>query len=152
VPWQVPAAIGSIETDHGRSRAPGVRSGVNSHACCAGAMQFNLRDGPPSTWDRYAVDGDRGVYDPADAIAPAASYLSALLRVADGNLARAVLGYNHTQAYVNDVLARVYADLGEGDLGSRSVRARSPAAATGSALRSVRPAWEGGTLRPRPMS
>jgi hypothetical protein len=59
VPWQVLAGIGSIETDHGRSSAPGVHSGVNSYGCCAGPMQFNLRDGPPSTWDRYGVDGNR---------------------------------------------------------------------------------------------
>src|SRR4051794_26331525 len=50
VPWPVLAGIGAIETDHGRTRAPGVRSGVNSYGCCAGPMQFNLRDGPPSTW------------------------------------------------------------------------------------------------------
>ena len=59
IPWPVLAGIGSIETDHGRSRAPGVRSGVNAYGCCAGPMQFNLRDGPPSTWDRYRVDGNR---------------------------------------------------------------------------------------------
>ena len=117
VPWQVLAGIGSIETDHGRSDAPGVRAGVNSYGCCAGPMQFNLRDGPPSTWDRYGVDGNRDgrkdVYEPADAIASAASYLRALLRNADGNLRRALFGYNHSQAYVNDVLARAraYADL-----------------------------------------
>jgi hypothetical protein len=35
VPWQVLAGIGSIETDHGRLRAPVVRSGVNSFGCCA---------------------------------------------------------------------------------------------------------------------
>ena len=58
VPWPVLAAIGSIETDHGRSRAPGVRSGVNRHGCCAGPMQFNTRDGPPSTWEHYGVDGN----------------------------------------------------------------------------------------------
>src|SRR4051812_24699205 len=52
-PWTVLAAIGSTETDHGRSRAPGVRSGLNRHGCCAGPMQFNVRDGPPSTWQRY---------------------------------------------------------------------------------------------------
>ena len=122
IPWQVLAAIGSIETDHGRSRAPGVRSGVNSYGCCAGPMQFNLRDGPPSTWDRYGVDGNRDgtrdVYDPADAIASAANYLRALLRDAGGNLSQAVFGYNHSQAYVNDVLARArdYAGLTDSEL------------------------------------
>jgi hypothetical protein len=55
-PW-VLAAIGSIETDHGRSPAPGVRSGVNAYGCCAGPMQFSLV-GSASTWDRYGVDGN----------------------------------------------------------------------------------------------
>ena len=119
VPWQVLAGIGSIETDHGRSDAPGVRSGVNRYGCCAGPMQFNVRDGPPSTWDRYGVDGDRDgakdIYDPADAIPSAANYLHALLRNADGDLAEAVFGYNHSQAYVNDVLARARAYAGGAD-------------------------------------
>ena len=83
VPWPVLAAIGSIETDHGRSNAPGVHSGVNRFGCCAGPMQFNVTDGPPSTWDRYAVDGnhdgDTDVYDPEDAIPSAGNYLRALL-------------------------------------------------------------------------
>jgi membrane-bound lytic murein transglycosylase B len=59
-------------------------------------MQFNLTDGPPSTWDRYAVDrnhdGHQDVYDPADAIPWAANYLRALLRDAGGNLRHAILG------------------------------------------------------------
>jgi hypothetical protein len=46
VPWPILAAIGAIETDHGRSNAPGVRAGLNSFGCCAGPMQFNLTDGP----------------------------------------------------------------------------------------------------------
>ena len=122
VPWQVLAGIGSIETDHGRSRAPGVRSGVNSYGCCAGPMQFNLRDGPPSTWDRYGVDGNhdhsKDIYDPQDAIRSAANYLRVLLRNADGNLSQAIFGYNHSQAYVNDVLARAdaYAGLSDSEL------------------------------------
>src|SRR3954469_24132622 len=110
VPWTVLAAIGSIETDHGRSRAPGVRSGLNRHGCCAGPMQFNTRDGPPSTWQRYGVDanhdGAKDVYDPEDAIPSAAAYLSELARRAHGNLSQAILGYNHSPAYVRDVLAR----------------------------------------------
>ena len=80
MPWPVLAAIGSLESDHGRSRAPGVRAGVNRHGCCAGPMQFNLRDGPPSTWERYGNDdnhdGATDVYDPADAIPAAATCTS----------------------------------------------------------------------------
>jgi hypothetical protein len=36
VPWPALAAIGAIETDHGRSDSPGVRSGLNTYGCCAG--------------------------------------------------------------------------------------------------------------------
>ena len=119
VPWTVLAAIGSIETDHGRSRAPGVRSGVNRNGCCAGPMQFNTRDGPPSTWARYGSDanhdGTTDIYDPDDAIPSAAAYLSALLRRAHGNLNQAILGYNHSPTYVRDVLARARAYASAGD-------------------------------------
>jgi len=41
-PW-ILAAIGSIETNHGQSTAPGVRSGANA---CAGPMQFSLIGSP----------------------------------------------------------------------------------------------------------
>src|SRR5262249_56414679 len=73
-PW-ILAAIGAIETDHGRSTAPGVQSGVNSFGCCAGPMQFSIV-GSPSTWDSYGVDGDgdgqKAVYHPADPLPAAA--------------------------------------------------------------------------------
>src|SRR3954451_21260263 len=119
VPWTVLAAIGSIETDHGRSRAPGVRSGLNRHGCCAGPMQFNLRDGAPSDLQRYGTewnaDGTTGIYDPEDAIPSAAAYLSELARRAHGNLSQAILGYNHSPAYVTEVLARARAYARSGD-------------------------------------
>jgi hypothetical protein len=73
--WQVLAAIGKIESDHGRSPAPGVRSGVNRHGCCAGPMQFNIRNGQPSTWDSYGTGTLHHVYDPAHAIPAAARKL-----------------------------------------------------------------------------
>ena len=113
------AAIGAVESDHGRSTAPGVQTGVNAFGCCAGPMQFNLTNGPPSTWQTYRVDGDgdgdRDPYDPADAIASAARYLRVLLDGARGDIARAVFGYNHSPAYVEDVLARAraYSERGE---------------------------------------
>jgi hypothetical protein len=114
VPWPVLAAIGKVESDHGRLRLPGVRSGLNRYrdrsgrwrSCCAGPMQFNLTNGPPSTWARH---GRGNVYDPADAIPAAARKL-----VADGarrDLDRALYSYNHSRAYVTRVkqLARRYA-------------------------------------------
>jgi hypothetical protein len=119
VPWSVLAAIGAIESDHGRSRAPGVRSGVNAFGCCAGPMQFNLTNGPPSTWQTYRVDGDRdgtiSPYDAADAIHSAARYLRALLDGARDEIARAVYGYNHSTQYVADVLTRARAYAAQPD-------------------------------------
>jgi soluble lytic murein transglycosylase-like protein len=114
VPWPVLAAIGKVESDHGRLWLPGVRSGLNRYrdrsgrlrSCCAGPMQFNLTDGPPSTWQRH---GRGDVYDPADAIPAAARKLVA--DGARGDLDRALLAYNHSRAYVARVkrLARSYA-------------------------------------------
>ncbi|HTE67890.1 MAG TPA: hypothetical protein VK942_03890, partial [Actinomycetes bacterium] len=75
--WQVLAAIGKVESDHGRSSAPGVDTGINRHGCCAGPMQFNIRNGPPSTWDTWGTGTLAHVYDPAHAIPAAARKLCA---------------------------------------------------------------------------
>ncbi|WP_196189459.1 CHAP domain-containing protein [Conexibacter sp. W3-3-2] len=110
--WATLAAVGSIETDHGRSPLPGVHSGTNS-AGAAGPMQF-IR----STWAAYGVDGNgdglRDIYDPQDAIPGAARYLRA--SGAPGSWQRALFAYNHAQWYVDDVLARAreYRALGAG--------------------------------------
>jgi hypothetical protein len=105
-PW-ILAAIGSVETDHGRSPAVGVRSGVNAYGCCAGPMQFSVV-GTRSTWRRYGVDGDHdgreSVYDPADAIPAAARYLVASGAPADYHAA--IFAYNHADWYVAEVLAK----------------------------------------------
>jgi hypothetical protein len=123
--WQVLAAIGKVESDHGRSSAPGVRSGVNRFGCCAGPMQFNLRNGPPSTWDTW---GRGNVYDPADAIPAAARKLCgdglARPHAAARDPCRQVLGsaalhvalkrYNNACWYVHEVvtLAQRYSAAG----------------------------------------
>ena len=73
--WQLLAGIGKVESNHGRSQAPGVHAGLNSAGCCAGPMQFNLTNGPPSTWDSFGNGGN--AYDPADAIPAAARKLCA---------------------------------------------------------------------------
>ena len=73
--WQVLAAIGKVESDHGRSSAPGVRDGINRAGCCAGPMQFNLTNGPPSTWDTWGTGVRAHVYDPAHAVPAAARKL-----------------------------------------------------------------------------
>ncbi len=118
-PW-VLAGIGAVESDHGRSTARGVRSGVNAFGCCAGPMQFSVR-GAPSMWDRYGVDGDGDgrsrVYDAADAIPAAARYLVASGAPADYRAA--LFAYNHAGWYVDQVLAK-----------AAEYRAAAPLAAT----------------------
>ena len=59
-------------------------------------MQFQ-----PSTWTIYGDGGD--IQDPADAIPAAARLLAA--NGAPGNLQQAMFAYNHSSAYVTDVLA-----------------------------------------------
>jgi hypothetical protein len=104
--WEYLAAIGKVETDHGRSRAPGVRAGLNSVGCCSGPMQFSVI-GRPSTWDSYGVDGDHdgktSPFDPQDAIPAAARYLQASGAPDDWD--GAIFAYNHAAWYVAEVKA-----------------------------------------------
>ena len=116
--WQVLAAIGKIESDHGRSSAPGVRSGVNRFGCCAGPMQFNIRNGSPSTWDTWGTGVVAQVYDPAHAVPAAARKLcgDGLARpqairtdpcpsvVGSAALHTAIKRYNNACWYVHEVV------------------------------------------------
>ena len=72
VDWRVLAAIGKIESDHGRSTAAGVHSGLNFADCCAGPMQICTVGSCGNVWRVYGVDADgdgrRSVYAPADAV------------------------------------------------------------------------------------
>ena len=72
IDWRVLAAIGKNESDHGRSTAPGVASGLNFADCCSGPMQICTVEACGRVWQHYAVhanrDGRRSVYDAADAI------------------------------------------------------------------------------------
>ena len=107
LPWSVLAAIGKVESDHGRSTAPGVTSGAN-FAGAAGPMQIGIGGKAGGTFFRYAVDADGGgasVYDPADAIFTAASYLCQHGAAKGADVAAAVFAYNHADWYVSKVLA-----------------------------------------------
>jgi hypothetical protein len=77
VDWRVLAAIGKIESDHGRSTAAGVRSGRNFADCCSGPMQICTVASCGRVWQTYAVDGNgdgiASVYDPNDAVFAAAA-------------------------------------------------------------------------------
>jgi membrane-bound lytic murein transglycosylase B len=111
IPWSVLAAIGKVESDHGRSRLAGVRSGSNWAGAC-GPMQLGCVPGSKAgnAWARY---GRGSVNDPADAIPAAARYL--VDHGARRNLDQALFAYNHSRSYVARVkqLARRYARGGE---------------------------------------
>jgi hypothetical protein len=102
LPWQVLAAVGSVESAHGQSTAPGVRDGAN-FAGAMGPMQFLA-----GTWAAYSADGDgdgtRDVYDPDDAVFGAARYLCASGGGKTETLRAALWAYNHADWYVEMVL------------------------------------------------
>jgi len=112
VPWSVLAAIGKVESDHGRTRLPGVRSGSNGAGAC-GPMQIGCVPGSKAgnAWASY---GHGRPHDPAQAIPAAARYL--VDHDARRNLDRALFAYNHSWAYVARVkqLARRYTARGGG--------------------------------------
>ncbi len=97
LPWTVVAAIGQVESGHGRNTAV-------SYAGAQGPMQFM-----PATFAAYGVDGNRDgvadINDPADAIFSAAHYLCANgAGRGPGPLSRAIWHYNHADWYVALVL------------------------------------------------
>src|ERR671911_1240803 len=106
IPWPVLAAIGKVESDHGRVRLPGVRSGSNWAGAC-GPMQIGCVPGSKAgnAWARY---GHGRPHNPAAAIPAAARYL--VDHGARNNLDRAIFAYNHSRAYLAKVkqLARRY--------------------------------------------
>src|SRR4051794_37964575 len=93
------AALTSVESGFGRDAG-------RSSAGAVGWTQFL-----PGTWARFGVDADGdGRRDPmnaADAIQSAANYLRHL--GAPGDWRRALFGYNHSNAYVAEVLQRARA-------------------------------------------
>jgi membrane-bound lytic murein transglycosylase B len=107
IPWPVLAAIGKVESDHGRTRLPGVRSGSNWAGAC-GPMQLGCVPGSKAgnAWARY---GNGRPHDPAAAIPAAARYL--VDHGARRHLDQALFAYNHSWPYVAKVkqLARRYA-------------------------------------------
>jgi cell wall-associated NlpC family hydrolase len=101
--WSVLAAIGTVESDSGRSTAPGVASGANG-AGAEGPMQFE-----PSTFAAYATVGPGGAapaspYDTVDAVYSAATMLCADGGGSSAGLRAAVYAYNHSTTYVDTVL------------------------------------------------
>lgn len=103
--WAVLAAVGKVESNHGRSPLPGVDSGENG-AGAAGPMQFLS-----ATWaEVHANNPDIGSsrYDPDNAIPATAAYLCAY-GAAEGDTAAALYQYNHSHSYVAEVQAQARA-------------------------------------------
>jgi membrane-bound lytic murein transglycosylase B len=94
--WHVLAAIGQVESGHGRNNGP-------SSGGAMGPMQFL-----PSTFRAYAVDGDHDgvadIWNPADAIFSAAHYVCANGAGNPRKLYTAIWHYNHADWYVQMVL------------------------------------------------
>jgi cell wall-associated NlpC family hydrolase len=103
LPWSVLAAIGTVESDNGRSTAPGVASGSNP-AGAEGPMQFE-----PATFAAHATVGPGGVrppspYDPVDAVYTAAALLCDDGAASPTTLPAAVYDYDHSRTYTDTVL------------------------------------------------
>jgi len=105
LPWTVLAAIGTVESDNGQSDLPGVHSGANE-AGAEGPMQFE-----PATFAMYDQPVPPGgldppsPYDPVDAVFAATRLLCADGGGTPSSLGQAVFDYNHSGAYVAQVLA-----------------------------------------------
>lgn len=101
VPWAVLAGIGKVECNDGQDPDPScTQEGAVNYAGAGGPMQFLA-----STWAAYGVSVNGGRPDrwnPADAIYGAANYLRA--SGAPKELQRAIFAYNHSAAYVEEVL------------------------------------------------
>jgi peptidoglycan DL-endopeptidase CwlO len=101
LPWQLLAAIGRVESDHGRNP----NAYHPNEAGAEGPMQFI-----PSSWARYA--GASGslqpdINNPRDAIFAAGAYLRVAGAPAD--LPRAIYAYNHAWWYVDMVVRQMRA-------------------------------------------
>jgi Transglycosylase SLT domain len=103
--WTVLAAIGTVESDNGQSTLPGVHSGANE-AGAQGPMQFE-----PATFAMYDEPVPPGgvappsPYDPTDAVYAAARMLCADGASSPSSLGQAIFDYNHSAAYVAQVLS-----------------------------------------------
>jgi cell wall-associated NlpC family hydrolase len=107
--WAILAAIGKIETNHGRSRLPGVHKGENT-AGAGGPMQF-LQNTFNRVVSRHpTLPGDATTppsrYNPHDAIYTAAAYLCDSGARNGRDLHSAIFAYNHAEWYVSQVLAQ----------------------------------------------
>ena len=122
--WALLAAVGKVESDHGRNVSV-------SSAGAEGPMQFL-----PTTFAAYSIDAPDGshdapnIADPGDAIYAAANYLCHNGGGDPAALRQAIFAYNHSDAYVEEVLGWYGAYLAPADPTLiAATSASSPAAA-----------------------
>jgi hypothetical protein len=125
VSWRLIASIHRQETAF--STAPTTYHGLNPFGCCAGPMQFNVTNGPPSTWALYRQSFRKGnrprryphptlhhpsIYDDFDAMMAAGALLrdaGATDALDGGSWSAAYAYYGHDlfgTEYASQVLAR----------------------------------------------
>jgi cell wall-associated NlpC family hydrolase len=142
--WAVLAAIGTVESSNGTSDLPGVHSGANS-AGAEGPMQFE-----PATFAAYDMPVPPGgaappnPYDPTDAVYAAARDLCANGAGNAATLDQAVFAYNHSSAYVSQVLALAQSYVQPATGGSSSGAAGATAVGTGAGAAAVQ--WAMGQI------
>lgn len=125
VSWRLLASVHRQETAF--STVPGTYHGLNAFGCCAGPMQFNVSNGPVSTWEHYRQSFRQGsrprryphptrshpsVYDDFDSIMAAGALLrdSGAGELLDGgSWSAAYAYYGHDRfgiTYASQVLGR----------------------------------------------
>ena len=119
--WTVLAAIGKVETDHGRLTAPGVTEGENSSGA-GGPMQFLAPTFDSVIATHRIPPGGANPpsrYNPHDAV-HAAAFLLCDEGVHRGDLRAAIFAYNHADWYVDKVLeqAAEYAQAAATSIGT----------------------------------
>ncbi|MFD9735699.1 NlpC/P60 family protein [Umezawaea sp. NPDC059074] len=125
--WSVLAAIGKIESDHGRLALPGVHDGEN-YAGAGGPMQFLAPTFASVVASHQLPPGGASPpsrYNPHDAVHAAAFYLcdSGVQR---GDLRAAIFAYNHAEWYVNQVLEQATKYAQEASSGSNCTTIAAP--------------------------
>ena len=104
LPWTILAAVGTVESDNGKSLLPGVNSGANG----AGAMGPMQMLGPTfAAYDQPVPPGGANPpspYDPTDAVYAAARMLCADGAANGADISGSVFAYNHASWYVAEVL------------------------------------------------
>ncbi|MGW4394891.1 C40 family peptidase [Amycolatopsis nivea] len=128
--WSVLAAIGKVETDHGRSELPGVSNGQN-FAGAGGPMQF-LQATFNAVVARHPLPASGSTppsrYNPHDAVYAAAYYLCD--SGAPKDMRRAIFAYNRADWYVNKVLTQAKKYEASGCEASRGPNPAATAAIT----------------------